>query len=164
MSQTKTHWKKAFNPDYLGAYSLDPGQELILTIKNLKTEKVKNADGREDECLVCHFSEPVKPMILNVTNCKIIHRLYSTPYVEEWVGKQIQVYVAKVKAFGDTVDALRVRPFVPTGKKKLEANRLSGLIDAIQTGNYTIAKAKESFDLTADQLKQIEAADNKQLA
>jgi hypothetical protein len=30
-----------------------------------------------------------------------------------WVGKQIQIYAASVKAFGKTQDALRIRDFVP---------------------------------------------------
>ena len=30
---SKTHWKKLNNPDYLGAYALEPGQELVATIK-----------------------------------------------------------------------------------------------------------------------------------
>ena len=27
MSETLTHWKKLMNPDYLGGYALQPGQE-----------------------------------------------------------------------------------------------------------------------------------------
>lgn len=117
MTPTKTHYKKLFNPDYLGAYSLDPGQELILTIKTVISEKVKNADGREDDCIVAKFKENVKPMILNKTNAKIIAKVLQTPYIEDWAGKQIQIYADKVKAFGDVVEALRVRPFYPKNSR-----------------------------------------------
>lgn len=113
----KTHYKKLFNPDYLGAYSLDPGQELILTIKTVVSEKVKNADGREDDCMVAKFTENVKPMILNKTNAKTIAAVFQSPYIEDWAGKQIQVYADKVKAFGSVVEALRVRPFYPKNTK-----------------------------------------------
>lgn len=112
--ETKTHWKKLVNTDYIGAYSLQPKEEWILTIKEVKTEKVKGADGKEQECSVCFFTEPgVKPMILNRTNSKIITKVYQTPYIEDWPGKQIQIYADKVKAFGEVVDALKIRPFVP---------------------------------------------------
>lgn len=109
-----THWKKLTNPDYLGAYSvLDAGHDLILTIKSVSEELVCGADGKKEQCVVARFYEPEKPMILNKTNMKSIEKLYSTPFIEEWTGKKIQVYSARVKAFGDTVDALRIRPTVP---------------------------------------------------
>lgn len=116
-TEAKTHYKKLFNPDYLGAYSLDPGQELVLTIASVATEKVKNADGREDVCMVAKFKENVKPMILNKTNAKTIAKVFQTPFIEDWAGKQIQVYAEKVKAFGDVVEALRVRPFYPKNSR-----------------------------------------------
>jgi hypothetical protein len=50
-----------------------------------------------------------KPMILNKTNCKIIAKIHDTPYIEQWAGKSILIYAAKVKAFGEMVDALRVK-------------------------------------------------------
>lgn len=108
-----THWKKLTNPNYLGAYSIENGCDLILTIKYVQEEKVTGTDGKKDDCVVCHFVENAKPMILNATNMKTITKLYKTPYVEEWAGKKIQIGVEKVKAFGDIVDALRVRNTLP---------------------------------------------------
>lgn len=108
-----THWKKLTNPNYLGAYSIENGQDLILTIKYVQEEKVTGTDGKKDDCVVCHFVENAKPMILNATNMKTITKLYKTPYIEDWAGKKIQIYVEKVKAFGDIVEALRVRDFIP---------------------------------------------------
>ena len=111
-----THWKKLTNPDYLGAYAFEPGQEMTLTISNVKLESVAGADGKKEDCTVCYFKENVKPMILNVTNCKAIAKLYKTNYIEQWVGKQIIVRVQQVRAFGDVVDALRIKPELPAAK------------------------------------------------
>ena len=108
-----THWKKLTNPNYLGAYSIENGQDLILTIKYVQEEKVTGTDGKKDDCVVCHFVENAKPMILNATNMKTITKLYKTPYIEEWAGKKIQIGVEKVKAFGDVVEALSVRNKIP---------------------------------------------------
>lgn len=115
----KTHWKKLENPDYLGAYALQPGQDLTLQIKSVGQEEVYNVNNNKKEtCTVAHFMDKsVKPMILNVTNCKTISKLYDTPYIEDWPGKYITVYIAKVKAFGETVEALRIRNKVPTIEK-----------------------------------------------
>ena len=109
----KTHWKKLTNPDYLGAYALDDGKDVILTISYVREEKVTGSDGKKDDCVVCHFSERVKPMILNSTNMKTITKLFGTPYIEDWSGRRIRIGIEKVKAFGDVVDALRVRKFIP---------------------------------------------------
>lgn len=109
-----THWKKLTNPDFLGAYALEPGQEIAVTIETIKTEEVKNRDGTSSECIVAYFRErEIKPMILNVTNCETIAKLAGSSFVEDWPGTRIQLYAAKVKAFGEIVEALRIRPTVP---------------------------------------------------
>lgn len=113
---THTHWKKLQNPDYIGAYALEPGQEIAVTIKTVRREMVTGPDGKKEECTILYFIEPVKPMILNTTNSKTIEKIYKTPYIEEWEGKKIQLFADKVKAFGEVVEALRIRPFVPREK------------------------------------------------
>ncbi len=115
----KTHWKKLENPDYLGAYALHPGQDLVVQIASVKQEEVYNpSNSKKEICAVAHFSNrDVKPMILNVTNCKMISKIYDTPYIEDWAGKYISIYIAKVKAFGEVVEALRIRNRIPTTEK-----------------------------------------------
>lgn len=109
-----THWKALTNPDYLGSYAFDRGEEKTGTIREIKREIVTGPEGKKEECTVCHFSEPdLKPLILNVTNCKAISKLYGTPYTEEWAGKRIIMRVQQVKAFGETVDAVRIKPQIP---------------------------------------------------
>lgn len=115
----KTHWKKLDNPDYLGAYAFQPGQEMVLEIAKVGQETVFNpTTGKKEDCTVARFTDnKVKPMILNVTNCKQIAKLYGTPYIEDWNGCRITVYIAKVKAFGEEVDALRIKKKIPTLEK-----------------------------------------------
>lgn len=123
MSETLTHWKKLTNPDYLGAYALEPGQDLIVTIKSVANEVVTGTDGKKETCSVMRFAENVKPMVLNATNSKMITKLLKTPYIERWAGRKIQIYVESgVKAFGDVVDALRIRPFLPVEKELICAD------------------------------------------
>ena len=45
----KTHWKKLENPDYLGAYALQPGQDLTLQIKSVGQEEVYNPSNNKKE-------------------------------------------------------------------------------------------------------------------
>lgn len=163
----KTHWKKLTNPDYLGAYALDDGKDVILTISYVREEKVTGSDGKKDDCVVCHFSERVKPMILNSTNMKTITKLFGTPYIEDWSGRRIQIGIEKVKAFGDVVDALRVRKFIPAENvPKCESCsgeiQPRGNMDAASMAKYTAQKyGKALCAACATQLAaQIKAAEN----
>jgi hypothetical protein len=147
----KTHWKKQFNYDYLGSYSLTPGQDMILTIEKTQKEMVKSNGGKEEQCFVAHFKEDVKPMILNKTNCKVIGKIY-TPFVEDWPGKQIQLYTEKVKAFGDEMEALRIRSAKPNTKKPEllpGTQKWNDAIDYLHKGN-PIANILKSWDMTEE--------------
>lgn len=156
----KTHWKKNFNYDYLGAYSLPEGKDIVVTIKHCKKEMVKGVGGRKEECFVAYFTDANKPMILNRTNCKIISKLYETPYIEDWAGKKIQLYVASVEAFGDVTDALRVRDFKPKenqdNTQALEKIKSSKTLEELRVNYTSLSKQlqgdKEVLKLK-DQLK-----------
>ena len=117
----KTHWKKLTNPNYLGAYSIEDGRDLILTIAYVRQEDVIGSDGKKEECAVCHFKErDFKPMILNVTNMKAIAKVVGSPYIDDWAGHRIQIGTEQVRAFGTITDALRVRPEAPREEKQPE--------------------------------------------
>ena len=110
---SETHWKKLINPDYLGAYSLEPGQDMILTIKQVRKEVITGTGGKKEECIVCHWQENQKPMILNVTNCKTIAKLTKTPFIEKWAGTKVQIYSDMTKFGGEMVECLRIRSKAP---------------------------------------------------
>lgn len=124
-----THWKKLTNPDYLGAYSLDNGEDIILTIDFVRTETVTGPEGKKEVCTVCHWKEREKPMILNSTNAKMIQKLLKTPYIEEWSGHKIQIGVEAVRAFGEIVDALRVRDKLPAADIKVICEKCGNTIN-----------------------------------
>lgn len=149
----KTHWKKLSNPNYLGAYALTPDEDMILTIDTAKNEEVVGNNGKKEECLVLYFKEKdIQPMILNVTNAKQIERIHGTPYIEDWKGKKIQLYIAQVNAFGETVDALRIRPQAPRDKPELTPDhpKWSGAVENLANGSVNIKKLKKHFIITAE--------------
>lgn len=158
-----THWKKLNNPDYLGAYSLQPGEEPIYTIKDVRLEMVTGTDGKKEECTVAHFKEKVKPMILNSTNCKTIAKLYDTPYIEHWANKQIQIYATKVKAFGEEMEALRIRPKAPVKSKPVLDQSYKGwanAYEAVKNGETTIDFLQEKYTIPPECLKLMQEAQN----
>lgn len=108
-----THWKKLQNPDYIGSWAFDPGQEMVVTISGVNQQEVIGSDGKRETCTIVHFAEQIKPLILNTTNAKAISKVAKSEYIEDWVGHKIQLYVDRVRAFGEVVDAVRVRPTKP---------------------------------------------------
>jgi len=117
MSKTKTHWKKFHNPDYIGAYAFQPGERKILTIDRAAQEQVIGSSGKKDDCLVVHFRQDEKPLICNVTNSKAISKVAGSDYIEDWAGVHIELYTTEVQAFGDTVQAVRVKRTPPRIEK-----------------------------------------------
>ena len=115
---SKTHFKALMRPEYLGAYSLEDGKDIVLTIDFIRVETVTGSDGKKEELPVCHWKEDQKGMILNSTNMKMIAKVLGSNYVEDWSGRQIQIGIEKVKAFGDLVEALRVRRYAPKQTKQ----------------------------------------------
>ena len=151
MENKLTHWKKLTNPDYLGAYDFEVGEERIITIKDIKRMTVNGSDGKKEECTVAYFEEPYKPMIMNVTNQKAITKLAETPYIEQWVGKSFKLVVVKIKAFGEFVDALRIKSEkVVKQKPTLELNtpNFVNCKKAIQEKKATIDQVKAKYQIS----------------
>lgn len=118
-SELKKHWREFFDYQYIGSWSLEQDGnfvERVFTIKDARKEDVTNADGKKDTVLVLYFEEDEKGMVLNATNAKTIEGIYKTGILENWIGKRVQLYVKDVKAFGQTVPALRIRDRVPANK------------------------------------------------
>lgn len=109
MSDNLTHWKKNFNPNYLGAYAFDPGEEKTVVIQRIAMEDVLSEGGKKERKQVIHFENDVKPLITNKTNAKMIERVLDTPFVEQWIGKSIVLGVEKASFGREKVDAVRVK-------------------------------------------------------
>lgn len=109
----KTDYRKLMDKPYLGAWDIPENGELVLTIKNVTTDKVMNESRKEEEKMLIQFSDAKKPMICNVTNAKAISKVAGSTYIEDWTGVRIILYATEVSAFGDTRDAIRVKPYAP---------------------------------------------------
>ncbi|MCR1905162.1 hypothetical protein [Intestinimonas butyriciproducens] len=112
----KTHWKKKVSdPNFIGEGDFQEGEEKVLTIERVRIdETVTTAEGKSKKQVV-HWKEPGnKPMILNVARSKNIEKVAGSGYFEDWPGVQVQLYIEHgIKAFGEVVSAVRVRPYKP---------------------------------------------------
>jgi ribosomal protein L21 len=103
------HFRKMFDEKYIGSWDLDETPEVVVTIKDVRREELKaNAGAEVAHKPVLYFEKTEKGMVCNKTNAKTIADAYG-PDVKQWRGKKITIYKEKVRAFGSTHDALRVR-------------------------------------------------------
>ena len=117
----KTHWKKAVSdPNFIGEGDFQEGEEKILTIERVNaSETIVTAEGKSKKAVVHWREKGNKPMILNVARSKNIEKVAGSGYFEDWPGVQVQLYIEHgIKAFGEVVSAVRVRPHKPRIKKQ----------------------------------------------
>ena len=158
---SKTHFRKIKDPNFLGSWDLmlENGSygKLVLTIEKAGTQEVVDHKGQKTSEAVVNF-KGYKPMILNHTNVRAIVKATGSPYIEDWAGKPVTLYVKKVKAFGEMHDALRIEPLAPKqivkAKPKLNDERFANAIEGLKNGTVKIETIK-GYDLTNEQLKTI---------
>lgn len=112
----KTHWKKVVSdPNFIGEGDFQEGEEKVLTIERINAaETVTTAEGKSKKAVVHWKERGNKPMILNVARSKNIEKVAGSGFFEDWPGVQVQLYIEHgIKAFGEVVSAVRVRPFKP---------------------------------------------------
>ncbi|HMA79035.1 MAG TPA: hypothetical protein VKP88_07985 [Candidatus Paceibacterota bacterium] len=149
----KTHWKKLQNPDYFGAWCIDEGKDMTVTIEKVVHETVKGPDGEKDSPVA--YLKGQKPLILNATNSKMIARVLGSSYVEDWTGKMVTLYSTRVKAYGEMVDAVRVRSTAPKLPKPT-ADDWDKIVEAVRGGKASVEQAQAKYTLTAEQVKLLQ--------
>lgn len=110
-----THYRKVFDSPYLS--SVDIVEPVTLTIARV-TQELDKTKKSKDAFNTAYFAEQfirpgekLKPMILNATNSKVMSKVAGSPYIEDWQGIRITVYVERGIKFGrETVDGLRIMP------------------------------------------------------
>lgn len=153
--ENKTHWKKAFKSDYLSSSDIDD-KDLKLTIEKVVYRECMTQSGKK-HCNVAIFKEQgIKPMILNVTNSKVVKKFSGNKtHLEDWVNIKVQIYVDQKVRFGnDTVEGLRIRttqPQINIKKNPLSPDKYQAAVDFLNNGktmddlkrHYLIDKATE---------------------
>ncbi|OAI84913.1 hypothetical protein [Pseudomonas putida] len=117
-SESKTHFKKAFNSPYLS--SADVVGHMTFTIARVALE-VDKTKKTKDMFNTAYFvereirpGEKLKPMILNVTNSKTLKALTNSPFIEDWQNVKVTIYVDSNVKFGrEVMEGLRISPKAP---------------------------------------------------
>lgn len=140
MAEQFTHWRNLTDLEHLRAECFAPKEKKVLTIKEVKQEKITSNNGEVEYKPVAHFEEDVLPMVLNVTNCKTIEKLYGTGNIYEWVGKKIQIFATKTKVAGQPVPCIRVEEVIPVTNEVQYLCCVCGKAISKQTYDASVAK------------------------
>jgi hypothetical protein len=163
----QTHYRKAFNSPYLS--SADIVGPTRLTIKHVRLEPDKSKKTK-DSFNTAYFvekeireGEPLKPMILNVGNSKVIKSFADSPFLEDWNNITITVYVDPGVRFGrETVEGLRIsseRPMAERPELKPNTNAWKNAVEAFRRdGNYDAIEKRMIVSDENKALIEIEAA------
>lgn len=165
MSESKTHYRKAFDSPYLS--SADIVEPTVLTIKCVRLEKDRTKKT-QDEFNTAYFVEPeirrgekLKPMILNATNSKTLKGLTGTPFIDDWNNVPVTIYVDRNVRFGkEAVEGLRISPHAPERRKVLTPSMPKAWANAVaavkRDGN--LKAVLESVDVSEEHQVELLAA------
>ena len=121
--ENKTHYRKVFKSDHLGVADLEDLIEsktpLIFTIREVKQEMNVRVAGKKGNYNIAYFKEPIKPLVLNATNSKVMKSLSGgSSFVEDWHGITVSLYIDPTASFGGEVTGgVRINP-TPVKKRQ----------------------------------------------
>jgi hypothetical protein len=167
--QQKTHYRKAFNSPYLS--SADIIKPTVLTIRCVELRK-DETKKTQDQFNTAFFKEkelrkgePLKPMILNAHNSRVMRDMTSSHFIDDWQNVPVTVYVDHNVRFGrDTVEGLRISAqLADVNKKALSDDEFNTkfeswknrVISGTNKPMAIISHISNSFDLTEDQINSL---------
>lgn len=154
--ETKTHYRKVFKSDHLGIADLEDFIEekvqLVFTIKHVKQEIGVSVAGKKGNFNIAYFVEPIKPLVLNATNSKVVKGLAGgSPFVEHWNNICVELFIdSSVKMKGEVVGGVRLKAgnkVLPTLTEGTTA--WQNAVNHIKSGG-NFDKIKERFTLTKE--------------
>jgi len=162
--ETNIDCRKYRKSTHLAAADLDAmyveGKPLIFTIKEVWYDTKVDVSGEKTDGYFCSFKEPIKDMVINSTNRKVIAGFARKKGFNEidcwnignWNGIRIEFFVLRdIKAFGKVQDGIRIKPMQPEEKKKpifSEAN-----FEKANIANANIETIEKAYQLT-EEVKQ----------
>lgn len=129
---------------FLGHADISETEDTVVTIKNYSQEVMgQGKDQVEKWCLF--FKEIKKGLGLNKTNGKTICKLFGSDDMDQWIGKQIALYVKDDVEFqGEIMSAIRVRTKLPGAAPEEDYSTLT-FVDII----YRIDHANSQKEIAA---------------
>lgn len=154
-------WEKVIDNNFISAEMLGTnGAEKVVTIKDIDFAECYDEQKKSKVQKQTVFFEECKPLVLNKTNAKTLKRLFSpnSDNPADCVGHKVLLKVENIKAFGQKVDAIRIKEYseekcpvcgkaiLPyAGKTVLQIKEISQRnLGSVMCGECMSKKSKES--------------------
>ena len=101
----------AFPSKYMKASDLPEEGSITVTIQRVEIEEMSGGgrSGQKERKPVIYFYDHDKALVCNKTNANTIAEVTGSRDFEDWDKKKISLGRAEVEAFGEMVEAIRVR-------------------------------------------------------
>jgi len=153
METKKHHYRNVFKSDHLSSSDLEDlienKESLIFTITHAKQEYGVKVAGKKMDANIIYFKEPIKPMVVNATNGKILKAFTGSPMVEDWNNVLVELYIDEnVKAVtGGLTQGVRIRQIQPQAVK-VKKDFTEASFEAAKNANATKEKIESIYNLT----------------
>jgi hypothetical protein len=120
-------WRLVIQTDRLNSADLQ-GRDVTVVIERVVQVEVEDMKDpkKKKTYFDVFFKGKKKPLLFKATNCKSMTKLTGTRITEKWVGVAITLFPTMVNAYGDRVEAIRVRPEKPSAEMIAAAERVAG--------------------------------------
>ena len=100
----------------------DVTPDLTVIIESYSYDNLAQQGQPEDMMYCLHFRGNVKPFVLNKTNGELIAMTLGSKDLDDWIGKQITLYVDPTVPFqGKIVGGIRIRYIAPQQQAPAQA-------------------------------------------
>ena len=163
--ENKTHYRKVFKSDHLSVADLEDfiedKKKLVFTIKIVKQEINVSVAGRKGNHNIAYFVEPIKPLVLNAGNSKIMKDFNNSPFVEDWKDTKVELYIENNVRFGkDVTSGVRIRQVQPKKTKtQINEKNFNNCVTWMK-GDGTWEKLNDVYSISSELKTKLEKALN----
>lgn len=159
MEKNKTHYRKVFKSDHLSCADLEDlieeKCELKFTIIEVKQEIGVMVAGKLGNFNIAYFKEPIKRLVLNATNSKVLRLITGSPFIEDWKNIYIELYIdERVKFKGDVISGVRIRLATTTKNNNVKKEFTENNFENAKKAGATIEKIKTIYSITPEMEKK----------
>lgn len=145
------NWRTAFKSEFLASWDIDTS--IILTLERVEVKEVQLQ--KKEKKVVAYFEEkkfsngePIKPMILNATNCKMLNTFFGTKETDNWKGAKLTIGVKENKGHIGESKGLSI-VFVSQKEVKKKPEFDESRFESAYKAGASIEKIREVYSLSS---------------
>lgn len=156
-----THWRKVMNTKFLNGDEISPSGQLV-TIEKYTEERFYSPKAKKNEDhVMLWFKNIDKPMILTNRKAKQLSRVLASPFMSDWLDKNVLLTPISEKHFGEIFKVIHVKTAIVEVKDELtpESQKWEKAKEALLNGSTTIDDIKLHYQISSINQKKLQTND-----